>query len=73
VHVKDYNLRRPGSAGFCPLGEGSVDWPRVVGALRQVGYDGPLTYEGRGDPAEICRRLRNIIDDRPILGRGESP
>jgi L-ribulose-5-phosphate 3-epimerase len=73
VHVKDYDLSRPGAAGFCRLGEGSVDWPQVVAALREVGYDGPLTYEGEGDPAEICRRLSNIINDRPILARDESP
>jgi L-ribulose-5-phosphate 3-epimerase len=67
VHVKDYDLRQPGAAGFCALGEGSVDWPRVVTALRQAGYDGPLTYEGAGEPREMQRRLRNIINGRPVL------
>jgi hexulose-6-phosphate isomerase len=67
VHVKDYHLRQPGPTGFCSLGEGSVDWPRVVAALRQVGYEGPLTYEGAGEPQEIHRRLRNIIAGRPVL------
>lgn len=71
VHVKDYQLRRPGPAGFCPLGEGSIDWPRVMAALRRVGYDGPLTYEGPGEPAEICRRLNNIINGRPVLEEDE--
>jgi len=72
VHVKDYDLRCTGSAGFCPLGEGSVDWPQVIGALRQVGYDGPLTYEGGGEPVEIRRRLDAIINGRPIAQREES-
>jgi len=67
VHVKDYDLARPGRAGFCPLGEGSVDWPAVVAALRAVRYDGPLTYEGAGDPRDIARRLRNILAGRPPL------
>ncbi len=71
VHVKDYDLSRPGAAGFCPLGEGSVNWPQVVAALRQVGYDGPLTFEGSGDPAHICGLLRGIIDGRPIFRREE--
>ncbi len=71
VHIKDYDLARPGEAGFCPLGEGSVDWPRVIAALRQVGYEGPLTFEGPGDPADIHRRLSNIINDRPVLERNE--
>lgn len=63
VHAKDYDLTKPGPAGFCPLGAGSVDWSAVVSALRSAGYDGPLTYEGPGEPAEICRRLQRIIAD----------
>lgn len=66
VHAKDYDLSKPGRAGFCPLGEGSVDWPAVVAALREIGYDGPLTYEGAGEPAEICRRLENILTGKPV-------
>ena len=61
VHAKDYDVRQSGRAGFCPLGEGSVDWPAVIAALRAVGYDGPLTYEGEGEPADICRRIKNIL------------
>lgn len=71
VHAKDYDLRRPGPDGFCPLGEGGVDWARVVAALRSARYDGPLTYEGGGEPAEACRRLTNILADRPPLDDGE--
>lgn len=65
VHIKDYDLRRPGSDGFCELGEGSVNWPVVVNSLRNVGYDGPLTYEGGGDVHEVARRMRNILAGRP--------
>jgi L-ribulose-5-phosphate 3-epimerase len=72
VHVKDYDLARPGEAGFCPLGEGSVDWPRVVTALRQVGYQGPLTVEGPGDPVDLHRRLSNIIAGQPVIERNKS-
>jgi L-ribulose-5-phosphate 3-epimerase len=61
VHVKDYDLQRPGAAGFCPLGEGSVDWPGVIAALRTAGYSGPLTYEGSGDLADIAGRLKSIL------------
>lgn len=66
VHAKDYDVSKPGFAGFCPLGEGSVDWPAVIAALREAGYDGPLTYEGSGEPGDICRRLRNILAGRPV-------
>ncbi len=65
VHVKDYDLARPGAAGFCPLGEGSVDWPAVLAALRRVGYDGPLTYEGPGEPPDILHRLRALVASSP--------
>lgn len=67
VHVKDYDLSRPGRDGFCPLGEGCVDWPAVIDALGQSGYRGPLTFEGPGEPHEICRRVRNILAGRPVL------
>ncbi len=66
VHVKDYDLRRPGEAGFCPLGAGSVEWPAVIAALRAAGYDGPLTYEGPGKPAEVCRRLEAMLAQPPM-------
>jgi L-ribulose-5-phosphate 3-epimerase len=61
VHVKDYDVCRPGAAGFCPLGEGSIDWPGVIAALRTVGYAGPLTYEGPGELADIAARLKPIL------------
>ena len=67
VHMKDYDLAKPGRDGFCPLGEGSVDWPAVIGALRSAGYDGPLTYEGGDDPAEMVRRIERMIGGRPVL------
>jgi hexulose-6-phosphate isomerase len=61
IHMKDYALSKPGMAGFCGLGEGDVDWPVVVGALAAAGYEGPLTYEGPGEPTDIRRRLERII------------
>lgn len=72
VHAKDYDVTRPGRDGFCELGAGSVDWPAVIHALRRFGYDGPLTYEGGGEPVEACRRLRNILVDRPPLETEET-
>jgi hexulose-6-phosphate isomerase len=61
VHVKDYKLSVGTFDGFCALGEGDVNWPAVMQALRTVGYDGPLTYEGPGDPADIARRIDRIL------------
>ncbi len=61
IHLKDYNLSVGGLKGFCQLCDGDVEWPAVMAALRQVGYDGPLTYEGPGDPADISRRIDRIM------------
>lgn len=70
VHAKDYDVHQPGRAGFCDLGAGSVAWPEVLTALRTIGYAGPLTYEGPGEPVAVARRLRNIIAGRPPLETG---
>ena len=61
VHLKDFKLEVGTLDGFCPLGDGDVNWPMVMAALRQVGYDGPLTYEGPGEPADICERMERIV------------
>ncbi|MFH1747880.1 MAG: sugar phosphate isomerase/epimerase family protein [Planctomycetota bacterium] len=65
VHVKDYDLSQPGRGGGCALGTGSVDWTAVFTALRAVRYQGPLTYEGPGEPAEVCQRLKELMDQVP--------
>jgi hexulose-6-phosphate isomerase len=45
VHVKDFKRSVGTLAGFCHLLEGDVNWPEVMTALREVGYDGWLTAE----------------------------
>lgn len=44
VHFKDFR-RAAGDAGFVDLLEGDVNWPEVMSALRDVGYDGWATAE----------------------------
>lgn len=61
VHLKDFKLDVGTLDGFCPLGDGDVNWPAVMAALRQQGYDGPLTFEGPGDLADISRRIDRIL------------
>jgi L-ribulose-5-phosphate 3-epimerase len=61
VHVNDVRLGAGNPDAFCPLGDGDVDWPAVIAALRRIGYDGPLTYEGPGDPDDIAKRLDRIL------------
>ena len=67
VHVKD--ARRPTVPGRwgeeVPLGEGEVDIPRFVRALRSVGYTGPLIVEREvGDQAG---RLRDVAHGLAFL------
>lgn len=45
VHIKDFKKSVGTAEGFCDLRKGDVDWPVVMQALRDVGYDGPVTAE----------------------------
>lgn len=42
IHIKDFNV---GKRDFVPLLTGNVDFPRIMNALRGVGYDDYLTAE----------------------------
>jgi inosose dehydratase len=51
---------------FCELGRGSVDFPEVLRALTEVGYDGWVVVEqdvlpGMGEPLESARRNREYL------------
>lgn len=45
VHFKDFKRSVGTLEGFCPLLEGDVDYPEVIKAFQEVGYDGPVTAE----------------------------
>lgn len=45
VHFKDFRRDVGTAAGFVDLLSGDVDWPAVVGALKEMGYDGFCTAE----------------------------
>ena len=45
VHLKDYRESVGGIDGFVGLLEGDVNWPDVMAALTEIGYDGFLTAE----------------------------
>lgn len=45
VHLKDFRRSIGTASGFVDLLSGDVNWPEVMNALRDVGYDGPLTAE----------------------------
>ncbi len=45
VHVKDFKRSVGTLDGFCDLLCGDVNWPEVMKALREIGYDGWMTAE----------------------------
>jgi hexulose-6-phosphate isomerase len=45
VHFKDFKRAVGTLDGFCDLLEGDVDYPAVMRALREIGYDGFVTSE----------------------------
>lgn len=45
IHMKDFRRSVGTINGFVDLLAGDVNWPEVMKALREVGYDGPLTAE----------------------------
>lgn len=81
VHFKDFSPRVAAEAAsegwdyfeavergvFCELGEGDVDFPSILAALREVGYDGWIVVEqdilpGSGAPHESAQRNREYLE-----------
>jgi L-ribulose-5-phosphate 3-epimerase len=53
-HAKDARRGAAGGRGKeVPLGQGDVDWPRYIKALRDVGYEGAYTIERESGPDPI--------------------
>lgn len=70
VHVKDFKRAVGTLDGFCDLLSGDVDYPAVVKALLDAGYDGPLTAEmnaGGAYPEDIVFRTARALEK--ILGK----
>lgn len=45
IHVKDFKTSAGNGSGFVPLMAGDVNWPKVIAALREIGYNDTLTAE----------------------------
>lgn len=45
VHFKDFRTNVGGFGGFVGLLEGDVNWPEVMKAFKEIGYDGPASVE----------------------------
>jgi L-ribulose-5-phosphate 3-epimerase len=66
IHFKDFKRSVGTTAGFCDLGDGDVNWPAVLAALKETGYDGPVTAEFfncEADIPKIGAAMQNILKD----------
>lgn len=66
AHLKDF---RPEPFAFLPLGDGTVDIPAVLAALRDVGHDGWLTVEldeYDGDPGAAAKQSRAYLTEHGL-------
>jgi hexulose-6-phosphate isomerase len=64
IHFKDYKHGHAGLEGFVDLLAGDVDWPETMKALREVGYNGPVTsefFECEGDLSKISAAMDKIL------------
>jgi hexulose-6-phosphate isomerase len=61
VHAKDFQRAEGTEKGFCLPGDGDANWPAIMAALQRVGYDGPVVFEGPGEPAEISKRMDEVL------------
>lgn len=60
VHLKDY-----ADGDFLPLGQGSLDFGRIMGALESIGYDGWIAVEldsYEGEPKEAAQVSKSFLD-----------
>ena len=65
VHMKDFRVNVGNLDGFVDLLSGDVDYPAVMAALRETGYDGPCTAEivpGKKGAAEKAISALRIIE-----------
>ena len=64
VHVKDFDLSKPGADGFVDLAEGDVDFEVVKKALAEIGYDGYVTAEllpfAPGRPEKTAAEMKKL-------------
>lgn len=71
VHLKDVRLD---PLTFLPLGDGELDFPEVLQALQEIGYDGWLVVEldsYDGDPREAAEKSKAYLD--ALLPRSAQP
>ena len=65
THAKDARWESDGTSQEVPLGEGGVDFPQYIRALRDIEYDGFLTMEREGGED----RIRDVRKGKQYLSR----
>jgi hexulose-6-phosphate isomerase len=71
VHFKDFRTEAGGLYGFVDLLAGEVDWPAVMEAFKEVGYDGwataemipPYTHHSDLIVYNTCAAMKRIIGE----------
>lgn len=61
VHAKDFRVSTGNMDGFVMLMEGSTNWPEVMGAFREVGYDKALVAEFGPYPHSLEAMLKHVL------------
>lgn len=64
VHLKDFKREVGNLDGFCDLLDGDVNFPEVMKALREIGYDGPVTsefFDCEKDLPKISKAMDEIL------------
>lgn len=67
LHIKDARRTEGGGRAYVPVGEGEIDWPGQLDALRKDGYDGYHVVETHFGPgietSERCvKGVRRIVE-----------
>jgi len=63
IHVHDATLEKDyRRATHLPIGKGTINFPDFINFLREIGYDGGLTLEIRGNETEIIESKKYLDD-----------
>jgi hexulose-6-phosphate isomerase len=67
LDIKEYsrelqNTKGPGAGFGVEIGDGDCDWPAVMKALDEIGYEGWATAEVRGGDAARLREIAERMD-----------
>ena len=59
LDVKDWGVKN----GFCPLGQGDVEWDKVRAELKKIGFNGWVTREGGDGGDDKTAALMDVLLD----------